>query len=234
MTFGVSEIATVTASNISATYDDNKMPDGITFKINYKGNSIPLKIKCILGQQQVYPILAAVTVGVIRDKKIADIVDSFENHSAPKGRMNIIKGINGSVIIDDSYNSSPDAVREGLNTLASLQVSGKRIAVLGDMMELGNYSAEEHRKAGIQALQSCDILITVGPRSKAMNVDGLNFNTSTEAGEYLKGIVGSGDVIFVKGSQSMRMERVSKILLAEPEKAVDLLVRQEKEWLEKK
>lgn len=234
MTFGISEMATVTASNITAIYDDNRMPEGITFKINFKGNSIPLKIKGILGQQQAYPILAAVTVGTIRNKNITSIIDSFENHTAPKGRMNILKGINGSTIIDDSYNSSPDALREGLNTLATLQVSGKRIAVLGDMMELGNYSAEEHRKAGVQALQSCDILITVGQRSKVMNADGLNFNTSKEAGEYLKGIVTSGDVIFVKGSQSMRMEKVSKMLLAEPEKAVDLLVRQEKEWLEKK
>lgn len=233
LTFGISDMATVTASNISVMYNDYKMPEGITFSINYKGNSDNIKIHGILGKQQVYPIIAACAVGISKEIPIPKIIDAFEYQSAPRGRMNILEGINGSTIIDDTYNSSPDALREGLNTLASLQVSGKRVAVLGDMMELGNFSAEEHRKAGVQALQSCDILITVGPRSKVMNPDGMNFKTSVEAGEYLKSIVANGDVIFIKGSQSMRMERVSKILLANPEKAGELLVRQEKEWIEK-
>lgn len=233
LTFGISDMATVTASNISVMYNDYKMPEGITFSINYKGNSDNIKIHGILGKQQVYPIIAACAVGISKEIPIPKIIDAFEYQSAPRGRMNILEGINGSTIIDDTYNSSPDALREGLNTLASLQVSGKRVAVLGDMMELGNFSAEEHRKAGVQALQSCDILITVGPRSKVMNPDGMNFKTSVEAGEYLKNIVANGDVIFIKGSQSMRMERVSKILLANPERAGELLVRQEKEWIEK-
>lgn len=237
VTFAINEMATVSASNIVVDYDDNKLPKGMAFKLNYKGNSIPMKINGVLGAQQVYPLLAGVTVGIVRNMPIGKIVDSFERHVSPKGRMNILKGINGSVIIDDSYNSSPDALREGLNTLASLQVAGKRIAVLGDMMELGNFSGEEHRKAGIQALQSCDLLVTVGPRAKLMSAPServMNFDRSNEAGNYLRGIVASGDVVFVKGSQSIRMERVSKALLAEPENAQYLLVRQDKEWLDKK
>ncbi len=233
LTFGISDMATVTASNISVMYNEYKVPEGITFNINYKGNSDNIKIYGILGKQQVYPIIAACAVGISKDISIPKIIDAFEYQSAPRGRMNILEGINGSTIIDDTYNSSPDALREGLNTLASLQVSGKRVAVLGDMMELGNFSADEHRKAGVQALQSCDLLITVGPRSKVMNPDGLNFKTSVEAGEYLKSVIANGDVIFIKGSQSIRMERVSKMLLANPEKANELLVRQEKEWIEK-
>jgi UDP-N-acetylmuramoyl-tripeptide--D-alanyl-D-alanine ligase len=234
ITFGIDKMATVFASNISIIYDNEKLPEGMSFKLNYKGNAIPMKIFGSLGVQQIYPMLAAVAVGIARNVSIGKIIDSFEHHIASRGRMNIIKGINGSVIIDDSYNSSPDALREGLSTLASLQVSGKRIAVLGDMMELGNFSGEEHRKAGIQALQSCDVLVVVGPRAKLMSDKAISFNTSIEAGEYVKSVVSSGDVVFVKGSQSIRMERVSKVLLAEPEKASDLLVRQDKEWLAKK
>ncbi|MDO8430624.1 MAG: UDP-N-acetylmuramoyl-tripeptide--D-alanyl-D-alanine ligase [Candidatus Taylorbacteria bacterium] len=233
VTFGINEVATVTASNISVIYDDNKKPEGMSFRLNHKGNSIPMKIKGILGIQQIYPIVAGATVGIIRNIPISDIVDSFEHHQAPNGRMSILDGINGSIIIDDSYNSSPDALCEGLTALASLQVSGKRIAVLGDMMELGNFSADEHRKAGVQALQSCDVLITVGPRARFMSDRAISWNTSEEAGEYVKSIVGEGDVVFVKGSQSMRMERVSKALLAEPEKAGELLVRQDSQWLAK-
>ncbi len=234
VTFAINEMATVTASGISVDYDEGKLPRGMNFKVNYKGNSIPIRIKGVLGVQQVYPILAGITVGINRNVPIGKIVDSLDKHVFPNGRMNILKGINNSVIIDDSYNSSPDALREGLNTLASLQVSGKRIAVLGDMMELGNFTNDEHRKAGIQAMQSCDVLVTVGPRAKAMSDRAICFDTSIQAGEYIKTIVGDGDVVFVKGSQSMRMERVSKVLLAEPENASKLLVRQDREWLAKK
>ena len=234
MTFGINEMATVTASNISAFYNDDKTPEGMSFRINNKGNSIPMKINGTLGSQQIYPIIAAITVGIAKGIAIPKLIDAFEKHSAPKGRMNILKGMNDSTIIDDTYNASPDALREGLTALASLQVSGKRIAVIGDMMELGNFSAEEHRKAGIQAIQSSDVLVTVGPRAKVMSDKAIAFNNSTDAGEYLKTIISQGDVVYVKGSQSMRMERAVKMILNDPSLAPKLLVRQDKEWLEKK
>lgn len=237
MTFAINESATVTASDIVFSYDDSKMPDGMSFELNHNGESFPAKIKGTLGVQQVYPIIAAATVGIASSIPMVKIVASIDRHSYPRGRMNILKGINGSTIIDDTYNSSPDALREGLNTLATLKVVNKRIAVIGDMMELGNFSPEEHRKSGVIATKSADLVVTVGPRSKVMSDASdkfINFNSSVEAGEYLKGIVSAGDVVFVKGSQSMRMERVSKILLAEPERSSELLVRQEKEWLAKK
>ncbi len=234
MSFGIKQMATVNASDPSVMYDDNKIPIGMSFKLNVQGNSILIKLRNILGIQQIYPIIAAITVGIASNIAIDKMIDSLENHKTPKGRMNIISGINGSIIIDDSYNSSPDALREGLNTLASLQVSGKRIAVLGDMLELGVYSRDEHKKAGIQAIQSCDILITVGHRSRAMSDTAINFDTASLAGEYVRGIVSAGDVVFIKGSQSIRMERVAKILLLEQDKASELLVRQEPEWLAKK
>jgi UDP-N-acetylmuramoyl-tripeptide--D-alanyl-D-alanine ligase len=234
MTFGINEMATVTASNVSAFYNDDKTPEGMSFRINHKGNSIPMKINGTLGSQQIYPIIAAITVGIAKGIAIPKLIDAFDKHTAPKGRMNILKGMNDSTIIDDTYNASPDALREGLTALASLQVSGKRIAVIGDMMELGNFSAEEHRKAGIQAIQSSDVLVTVGPRAKVMSDKAIAFNNSTDAGEYLKTIISQGDVIYVKGSQSMRMERAVKMILNDPSLAPKLLVRQEKEWLEKK
>lgn len=233
-TFGINTMATVTASDISIMYDENKMPEGMAFKINYQGNSIPFKLRGILGVQQIYPMIAGVLVGVTCNIPIMKVISSLENHIPPRGRMNIIQGINNSTIIDDTYNSSPDALREGLTTLASLQVSGKRIAVLGDMMELGSFSVEEHKKAGVQALKSCDVLVTVGQRSRSMSEKAVSFGDSSSAGEYLKGIVNEGDIVFVKGSQSMRMEKIVKALLAEPEKAGELLVRQDPEWLAKK
>jgi UDP-N-acetylmuramoyl-tripeptide--D-alanyl-D-alanine ligase len=111
------------------------------------------------------------------------------------------------------------------------------------MMELGRHTSEEHRKAGVLAATACDILVTVGLRSRTLaesaidagleedNV--LQFDTSAEAGKYIKDIIQAGDVILVKGSQSTRMEKVVYEIMAEPERASDLLVRQEEEWLKR-
>jgi UDP-N-acetylmuramyl pentapeptide synthase len=148
--------------------------------------------------------------------------------------MNIIPGINGSTLIDDSYNSSPDALHAALNTLQRIETSGKKIALLGDMLELGKFSAEEHKKAGIHALQSASVVVSVGQRAKAMLGTTASFDTSLEAFEYIKDKVGEGDVVLVKGSQSIRMEHIVKGLMREPARAQELLVRQEKEWLQKR
>ncbi len=229
ITFGIENSANVFASNIEID-----IQRGISFKLNYEGNSLPVNLSGVLGKQQVYPLIAAIAVGIARGIPILKLTESFISHIPPRGRMNIIKGINNSYLIDDSYNSSPDALHEALKTLAELQTTGKKIAILGDMMELGKFSAEEHKKAGEEAIKSCDILITVGPRAKLMNENTLNFSSSVEAGEYVKGIIGENDIVLIKGSQSPRLERAVKVLLLEPEKASELLVRQEEEWLAKK
>ena len=87
--------------------------------------------------------------------------------------MNIIDGLKGSTIIDDSYNSSPTALAVALAALAEIEGAGRKIAVLGDMMELGQYSADEHKKAGALVAKSLDqargdILVTVGQRAKGI------------------------------------------------------------------
>lgn len=229
ITFGIASQATVTASNIEMS-----VQNGISFKLNHEGNSIPVNIRGVLGVQQIYPALAATAVGIARNVPILSIVESLKSHRASRGRMNVLSGVNGSYIIDDTYNSSPDALAEALSVLAGLQTTGKKYAILGDMMELGKFSSDQHMKAGQQAVKSCDVLITVGPRAALMSETALHFDSSTQAAEYVTTVVGAGDVILIKGSQSIRMERISKVLLAEPEKAGDLLVRQEEEWLNKK
>ena len=233
LTFGIKENATVSASNIEIMYSEDRRPQGMSFKLNFEGNSVPIKLKGILGIQQIYPVLAATVVGIARGISFSKIIDSLSNYTSTKGRMNIIPGINDSTIIDDSYNSSPDALHEALSTLSYIETSGKRIAILGDMMELGRYSADEHRRAGIHAIESCKIIITVGLRAKLMNGN-INFESSNDALEYVKGVVGKRDIILVKGSQSARMERIVKVLMSQSEKASSFLVRQEPEWLAKK
>ena len=229
ITFGIKNQANITASDIGMSAEN-----GIYFKLNYEGNSIPVNIRDVLGIQQIYPALAAAAVGIARNVPILNIIESLKNHRASRGRMNVLAGINGSYIIDDTYNSSPDALAEALAVLKGLQSTGKKYAILGDMMELGKFSSDEHIKAGQLAMKSSDILLTVGPRAAHMNETGVHFDSSIQAAEYITTVVGAGDIVLIKGSQSIRMERISKALLAEPEKAGDLLVRQEEEWLNKK
>jgi UDP-N-acetylmuramoyl-tripeptide--D-alanyl-D-alanine ligase len=229
ITFGIENAASVSASDIRMD-----IHNGISFKLNFEGNSLPVNLTGVLGNQQVYPLIAAISVGIVRGVNIVKLAESFSKHIPPRGRMNIIKGLNGSFLIDDTYNSSPDALHEALKTLTLLQTSGKKIAILGDMMELGKFSADEHKKAGELALKSCDILITVGPRAKLMVENAKNFSLAIEAGEYIKKIVAVNDIVLLKGSQSIRLERATQVLLDEPERDSELLVRQEDEWLAKK
>jgi UDP-N-acetylmuramyl pentapeptide synthase len=160
------------------------------------------------------------------------------------GRMHIIEGKNGSTIIDDSYNASPVAGTAALQTLEMIK-GERKIALLGDMLELGQYEEEEHRNLGNMAAKIVDELVVVGKRAQwiaeAAQAVGLSqgnihaFATSIEAGEWLSAQISSGDIILVKGSQGsgenmIRMERAIKLLMAHPEEASKLLVRQEKEW----
>jgi UDP-N-acetylmuramoyl-tripeptide--D-alanyl-D-alanine ligase len=243
ISFGTNESAKVKASSYAVTYDDLGAPTGFTFNLEMDGAIKTLTIKNVLGSIYQYPLLAAAAVGKVRGMSPDAIVESLATYDAPKGRMNIIPGINGSTLIDDTYNSSPDAASSALETLKDLQCKGIKIAALGDMMELGKYSADEHRAIGKLAAGIVSRLVTVGQRSRLTADDASRygmkigtvkvFNTSTDAASYLPAIVKSGDIILIKGSQSVRMERIVKALMNEPNRASELLVRQEKEWLEK-
>jgi UDP-N-acetylmuramoyl-tripeptide--D-alanyl-D-alanine ligase len=242
ITFGTSSEAKALGFNYAPLYENNA-PAGITFKI-LLDTEADVALKGVIGQTYMYPLLAAAAVGKVRGMKTDVIAAALSSFEAPRGRMNIIPGIRNSTIIDDTYNSSPDAAISALEALKSLQTSGRRIAVLGDMMELGKYSSEEHRKIGAQAASSAKELITVGLRSKAGTADealkkGMftgsvhSFTTAQEAIPRLIALVKSGDIVLVKGSQSVRMEHIVKALMRNPDKAEEMLVRQEKEWLEK-
>ncbi|MBI5005284.1 MAG: hypothetical protein HZC03_01630, partial [Candidatus Lloydbacteria bacterium] len=119
----------------------------------------------------------------------------------------------------------------------------RKIAVLGDMLELGKYSGKEHARIGEQTAETADVLVAVGVRAKAIAESALakgmpphsvhTFETSREAGTFLKDVIAQGDIVLVKGSQAMRMEHVVLALMAHPEEAPLLLVRQEAVWKEK-
>ncbi len=244
ISYGETSSADVSGKDFILDYMDGHL-SGIAFNLVVDSVSTPMKVNGVLGNTYIFPLLAATASGIARGMHIGDIVKGLSEFEAPHGRMNIIDGINSSVIIDDSYNSSPDAAMSALDSLSLVKCTGRKIVSFGDMMELGKYSSDEHRRVGKRIAEVASTLIVVGPRSIMATSEGaleagmlesniIKFDSSSEAGEYLKSTVSAGDVVLVKGSQSLRMERVSAALLRDPQKAATLLVRQEKEWLEKK
>lgn len=242
ITYGIEKEATIKGTFNGITYESEK-PTGISFFLRIGEENREVKVGGIIGKTYMYPLLAAVAVAKARGRNIDEIVAGINNFSGPKGRMNILDGIKNSTIIDDTYNSSPDAALSALEVLKEVIVKGKKIAILGDMMELGKHSVEEHRKIGKEVARIADLLITVGQRSKGSAEEALrsgmsmeqvrSFDDSKSATQSVADIIGEGDVVLVKGSQSARMERVVVALLDKAFSPADYLVRQEREWVEK-
>lgn len=243
--YGTDKMSDLVATETKIYYDEEGNIAGTTFKVEHEGNIVPIVIKDSLGAKNIYSSLAAIAVGLSQKINIVKSGEALLNLEVSKGRMRIIKGIKNTTIIDDTYNSSPIALSSALHTMKEIKAKkkGKKIAILGDMMELGKHSVDEHYKAGKLVAETCDILMTVGIRSRKMaegaldnNMDDsciFQFDTSVEAGKMLQDMIKENDIIFVKGSQSTRMEKVVVEVMAEPEKAGEILVRQEKEWLVK-
>jgi UDP-N-acetylmuramoyl-tripeptide--D-alanyl-D-alanine ligase len=234
--YGFSERAEIKASHYGQVYNERGDIDGFSFKVNYNGSSVPFTFKGFLGRQHVYAVLAGVSVGVSQGINMVDIQKSLDDYRAEPGRVRIIEGKNNSVIIDDSYNASPTSVGAVLNELKDIETKGRKIAVLGDMMELGKFSNEEHKKIGKKVSEICDYVFSVGARGRMITdeVKDKNkvkhFSNSFKISDDFPLKLRGGDVVLVKGSQAVRMEIVTKSLMNEPEKAKDLLVRQEKHW----
>ena len=242
ITVGVHHAADVVFSNELFIEREGKV-EGLAFHLTHQGSSAPFALVGALGRQHVYPVALASAVALNAGVNLVDLSESFSRHETPPGRMRILKGIKGSTIIDDTYNASPVAMEEALSTLRVLPVTGKRLALLGDMLELGVYSKDMHTKIGKIAGSFLDTLGTVGVRAQGIAQTALGegmseakvfqYEDSRKAGKEFEQFVEEGDVILIKGSQSMRMERAVKELMAEPEYAERLLCRQDEVWLDR-
>ncbi len=241
--YGFEEQNDIQASNYSIIYKEEngiKKPSGCAFKINYQGKCLPLAINGALGIQHAYPSLVAVGASVLAGLNLIDGIEGLRSHKTAPGRMRVIEGIKNSSVIDDTYNSSPIAVTEALNTLKMIETKGRKIAILGDMLELGKYSDDSHLEIGKNASKICDLLVCVGIKARKIAEGALNnefseknilqFEKSDEAGKMIQNLITENDVILIKGSQGARMEKIVLEIMAEPEKAKELLARQEKEW----
>ncbi len=242
ITYGFGENADVRITNFSTPVDAENGESSVSFKINYGGSVVPVKMQNIVGKSAAYAGAAAAASGLIFGMNLSKIAETLDKYQNPSGRERVIKGMENTTIIDDSYNASPKAMEEALGTLRVIKAK-RKIAVLGDMLELGKYTKEAHEKIGDLVPKSADVLVTVGSRAEFISEEAVrkgmppksvfHFDNIGDAVRELKNFVKKGDLILVKGSQSVRMEKITKELMAEPLKAKDLLVRQSDVWLAK-
>lgn len=248
ITYGFTEGANILGSGDSIFYSDKGEPEGIIFRVDEEGNSLPVVIEGVFGRNHVYASLAALALSSGLKFNMLTAISSLKNYDVPPGRMRLLGGINDCLIIDDTYNSSPLACESALKTLKEIKHQGRKIAILGDMLELGKHTEEAHKNIGKIARENLsknrDVLMVVGPRAKnikegaieaGMILDNIfEFLDSPEAGNFIKTFVQKNDIVLVKGSQGMRMERVVEAILLDQTNKKTLLVRQDAEWLRKK
>jgi len=245
VTFGFSEKADMQATDVSFNCAGGQEIRGLSFKLNYKGTTLPVRLNNVLARHQIYSALVAAAVGVEFGLNLVEISALLSNFSSPSGRLNLMPGIKNSLILDDTYNASPASVIAALEVLRGISASGgkkrRKIAVLGDMLELGGETEKSHRNVVKKFLEiKGDIFLAVGERMKfaVAEMEKNKFNPQNtfsfmgpeEAGRKLQEILKEEDAILVKGSQGMRMEKVVEEIMAEPQKAGELLCRQNKEW----
>jgi len=169
-----------------------------------------------LGRHNIYNALAAASVGILFNVPLDGIRKGLELYEGTSRRMQEMT-LDGVRIIDDTYNSNPVSLRAAVDFLSQMECDGKRIAVVGDMLELGEQSDELHREAGsFIASRRISMLVTVGDKAsriaEAALDDGFNrvfiCGSNLEAIERLRGIIGGGDIVLIKGSRGMKMEEI--------------------------
>jgi UDP-N-acetylmuramoyl-tripeptide--D-alanyl-D-alanine ligase len=239
--FGKGENAHVRITRVEFA-SEQRVVVGATYTLRQGDTEETILLRSCLGMGHGYAAAAAVLVGVSRGMLFRDAVHTLAEYVPPPSRMRVIPGVKGTTIIDDTYNSSPEAALLALDAIDGIHVDGQKIVVLGDMLELGEQEGSAHEAVGTAVAQSsANYLIVVGAASRltaqAAQSAGMPserihvFATSVEAGRYVQSLIRAGDCILVKGSQGVRMERIVVEVMAEPLRAQELVCRQDASWL---
>ena len=244
LSYGFNDKADVRAEEIKFKFDyQNTVFSGVNFKLRYRGSVVPVFINGSVGYHLIYASLVAAIIGREFDMNLLEISEALRDFKSPRGRLNLIEGINHSIILDDTYNSSPQSAGKALEILKEMEGDKeKKIVIFGDMLELGDLTVEEHVKLGaLVAKSKIDLLLCIGDfaenicsgalKAKMSKDKIISFNSQKDLFKYVKNNIHKGDIVLVKGSQGARMEKVVKALLKNKEESKNLLVRQEEEWM---
>ncbi|MFA6160597.1 MAG: Mur ligase family protein [Patescibacteria group bacterium] len=250
VSYGKNPSSVVNIQNTRLVYDPLYPKEaGLEMELRIlKNRSYYFKLKGVFGEAHAYAIAAAVAFCISMDHMSAPAIEYIKDHySGVAGRTRLIPGIKQTMLLDDSYNAQPQAMEMAVRELANFPVppGGRRIAALGDMLELGSLSQTEHEKIGQLVAQSnIDFLVCCGKLAAVIGQSAARagmpqdrivyFDKSPEAGLHIQqNILQKNDVVLIKGSQGSRMEKITKELMSDPLLAPQLLVRQSPEWLKK-
>ena len=200
-------------------------PVGISFKLDYEGSSVPVRMDGVFGKAPAYAAAAAACVGLIFNMNLVTISEALADYVPAPSRMELLPGIKRTLVIDDSYNASPLSMRAALDTLKDLSAP-RKIAVLGDMLEIGKYTIEAHESLGGQVAEVADILVAVGARAsfiaEAARAAGMKkehiytFDTAEDAIQPLTRLMTKGDLVLIKGSRAVGLHEVANVVTAAP------------------
>jgi UDP-N-acetylmuramoyl-tripeptide--D-alanyl-D-alanine ligase len=218
VTYGLDPAADVWADNI-----ESAGLDGVRFHLHYRHETLHVRVP-LLGRHSVHTALRAAAVGLAEGLTWQEILDGLNAVGATQLRLVAVTGPEGSVILDDTYDASPESVIAALNLLNEL--GGRRVAVLGDMLDLGTREEIGHRLVGRRAREVAQLLVTVGPLARIIAAEAreaglpaaavVELEDSQAAIEYLRRNIRPGDVVLLKGAREVKLDRVVPALEVRP------------------
>lgn len=219
LTFGFNkgaDVQIVDFENKLDMIDGMLRPIGITFKLGHDKSFVPVRMSGTLGKTQAYAAAAAATVGLAFNLNLVQIAEALAYHQVPKQRMRFLAGVHRSTLIDDSYNASPLSMRSAIETVASIKAK-RKVAIIGDMRELGEWSHHAHREIGEMAGKTFDVLIAIGSESKAYvevaqkhrfsKKNLIHAQKIEEVLPQLRDVIKEGDIVLIKASHSVSLEK---------------------------
>lgn len=216
ITYGFGEGAELQITNFENRVEDGR-PAGISFKLEYGGSFVPIRLDGAFGKAQAYAAAAAAASGLTFGMNLVKISEALNYYKVPPRRGKLVPGIKDTFIFDDSYNASPLSMHAAIDTLRDFK-NKRKIAVLGDMLEIGKYAIEAHEQMGRLAAKVFDILVTIGPRAKfiadSANKAGLakkniyTFDIADDAKTTVQELIRKGDLVLVKASRAMELDKI--------------------------
>jgi UDP-N-acetylmuramoyl-tripeptide--D-alanyl-D-alanine ligase len=202
-------------SNLWADQVEGLGLGGIRFRLHYEHETLHVHLPMI-GRHSVETALRAAAVGLVEGMNWQEILDGLgQGHT--QLRLVAVRSESGALILDDTYNASPESMLASLNLLSEIDAK-RRIAVLGDMLELGQYERQGHEMVGLRAAQVADMLVTLGPRAHIMAAAArragmkpasvVEFEDSTATIQWLQENLTEQDAALIKGSHGLRMDRI--------------------------
>ena len=213
--YGLSSEADLWADNI-----EGLGLEGIRFRLHYQNETLHARVPMI-GRHSVHTALRAAAVGIVDGLTWQEIFEGLQQGYAQL-RLVAVRSGSGALILDDTYNASPESMLAALNLLD--EMDGRKIAVLGDMLELGPYERQGHEMVGLRAAQVAKVLLTLGKRGHMIAAAArragmkpahiLEFDESEPIVDWLNKNLSAKDTVLIKGSHGLRMDRITASLEA--------------------